>query len=166
MGPNTPYTVWYPTVVFPQQEQTALQRRMSSDLGELRGQMPQLTREFGRFANALTRHNHSESNIEALRAIADQLGGLANIHGTIQDGISGIGFRLDDPITQFNGFTSVLEWGFQLMYGEAQRQTDVLLSIEELLRNPKESKANEAFRVAQNLKADWVSPPPPGAAHK
>lgn len=91
--------------------------------------------------------------------------------GEIKDNLNSIGTKIENVAlaqkqlfeelskkisTGFSQLATAIEWGFQELTWRVQQQTDVLLGIDQTLKTPSETQANEFRLMAEKLKERGV----------
>ena len=92
------------------------------------------------------------ANCLELNALSDLVEG-AERHEKNLEMIQTLGFvQLQDTLGKgFAKVAGVIQWGFQELSWNVQKQTDVLRAIERTLQTPSQTQANEAYLMAEEL---------------
>ena len=85
---------------------------------------------------------------------------LKNIDVSISVGIEGLARIQEAGFNQLSGqlseIATILEWGFGELSWQLQKQTDILRSIDNTLKTPSETKANEWRKMGEELRRRGV----------
>lgn len=157
---NDNWSPFYPTVFYPAQESTSLQRKMLGDLQTI-------VRDLSRFGQSQPQNQIVRSQPQTLIVQQDPDAAYRAIMmaNELQDSwsreTSGLRDELADLSSQigneFADLSSQIEWGVELLHESIVEQTGILLTIAEQQRIPNELKVREYLTGALEMVSQLAS---------
>lgn len=134
---NDNWSPFYPTVFYPAQESTFLQRQMSSDLQTL--------------VRDLSRIGQSQPQTQIVQVQSQDQDAGYQISMSIDDLRESLGRDLGGLRNELGDLSSQIEWGFESLNESITQQTNVLLTIAKQQTIPAELNASEYLANAREM---------------